>query len=838
MSDFHNPLSVVIPNLFPSQQDYPTEVIAQRFQAYRYIIKDLVSYLKQYASVQEEIVRQQVRLQLAVGSATSSISAVNGSRTSHAKSTEKDASKDELSLINHYFLPIGNGSIQDIPTVLTKFHQQNIHNGNKTLKEINQVTIPKLEDLRKDLLVKIKEIKNLQNDFKNSLGKEIAETRSLLSQFNHATDVANHLELLNSNTESHHHDAASDVDSVKKDPYLVKLKLERQLRKQLAEESYLYEAYKNLQSSSEKLESIVVLEIQNYLRIFLGLVETEHSSVSNFLVPSMTNGFLAKEPNFEWDSFVERNLPKSSNISNNLVSGKFIDLTFPARKLSDLSIPHYDSLVNVAVREGTLERRSKFLKSYSSGWYVLTCSYIHEFKTPDRRKDQTPVMSLSLDYCLVSEHSKNDGKLSGAYKFVLYSKLLNGLIHRGHNWVFRCDTYNSMIEWYNDIKTLTSLASPTARAKAMSKKLQANNLALLEKRISRASSVLSNGGRSMKSTTSTNAKLQNRLSPMLSNGTSRSVAPSQNLSVSSTQNPRLSSTFSQKFQQSPKLSNLINSDGTIVTPIDTRADDTYHEVDQNGDVTFTTQKSVPDINVNASQQQQQQQAPAQQAPIAIPIQPSYNTQVTPQQTVPQNYQYYVNQVTPQPQQFYDPVLQQFFTINAIPALQVSQMTPHDGKQGTTVNQGQQAGGSTQPMPQYFPSSPQPNAGAQYFPASPNIQPQVAPKSPRAGAGQYIPVQGDGVIQYNHVIPHFPQQFHEGVPGSAPYPIQLGDNLVSSRQSSTVTQPEEGEKAQASELPNPNVGGEESADGEKDTRDQATLDDQISKLTMTDEKPHD
>lgn len=819
MTDYHNPLSVVIPNQFSSQQDYPTEVIANRFQAYRYIIKDLVSYLKQYASVQEEIVRQQVRLQLAVGSTTSSISAVSGSRP-HGK-LEKDSSKDELSLINHYFLPIGNGSLQDIPTVLTKFHQQNIQNGNKTLKEINQVTIPKLEDLRKDLLVKIKEIKNLQNDFKNSLGKEMAETRALLNQFNHATDVANHLELLTSNSDSHHHDAASDVDSVKKDPYLVKLKLERQLRRQLSEESYLYDAYKNLQSSSEKLESIVVLEIQNYLRIFLGLVETEHASVSNFLVPSLTNGFLAKEPNFEWDSFVARNLPKSSNISNNLVLGKFVDLAFPARKLSDLSIPHYDSLVNVAVREGTLERRSKFLKSYSSGWYVLTCSYIHEFKTPDRRKDQTPVMSLSLDHCLVSEHSKNDGKLSGAYKFVLYSKLLNGLIHRGHNWVFRCDTYNSMIEWYNDIKALTSLASPTARAKAMSKKLQANNLALLEKKMSRALSVLSNGGRSAKSGVSGSAKLQNRLSPMLSNGSARSNAHSRNLSVASTQNPRLSSTFSQKFQQSPKLSNLINSDGTIVTPIDTHADDTFHDAEQNGDATFTTLKTAPEQN---GQQHQQQ---PQQVPIDVPVQANYS-QATPQQSVPQNYQYYVNQVTPQPQQFYDPILQQFFTINAIPALQVSQMAPFEGAQLTPGAPNQQ---TSQPMPQYFPPSPKPNNGAQYFPSSPNMQPQTAPKLPRS-SGQYIPVQNDGVIQYSHVIPHFPQQFHEAVPGSAPYPIQLGDNLVSSRQSSTVTRPEGSVKqSSTTELPQPTVEGSVN----EDNRDQVTLDDQVSRLTMTDEK---
>lgn len=825
MSDYHNPLSVVIPNQFSSQHDYPTEVIAQRFQAYRYIVKDLVSYLRQYSSVQEEIVRQQVRLQLAAGSAPGSISSSSGSRAPHGKASDKDA-KDELSLINHYFLPIGNGSIQDIPTILTKFHQQNVLNGNKTLKEINQVIIPKLEDLRKDLLVKIKEIKNLQNDFKNSLSKEVTETKTLLNQFNHATDVANHLEMLNSSSDSHH-DGTHDVDSVKNDPYLVKLKLERQLKKQLAEESYLYDAYTNLQSSSEKLESIVVLEIQNYLRMFLGLIETEHSSLANFLAPSLNNGFLAKESNFEWDSFIERNLPKASSISNNLVSGKFIDLTFPSRKLSDLSIPHYDSLVNVAVKDGPLERRSKFLKSYSSGWYVLTCSYIHEFKTPDRRKDQTPVMSLSLDFCLVSEHSKNDGKLSGAYKFVLYSKLQSGLIHRGHNWVFRCDTYQTMIEWYNDIKTLTSLASPAARAKAMSKKLQANNAAQ-DKRMSRASSILSGGARSSKSNATSVSRARNGLSPKMSNSTSGSAAPSHNRSISSTQNPRLSSTFSQRLQQSSKLSNLINSDGTIVTPIDARADDTFDEVEQNGDVTITTQKTQPNAGLAPGQQAQ---SGTHATPVAFPVASGHQNQGTPQQSPPQNYQYYVNQVTPQPQQFYDPVLQQFFTINAIPALQVSHLNPGESPAATQSNgptQGLSSAGN-QPMPQYFPSSPQPNAGPQYFTASPNVQAQLAPKSPRPNQGHFIPVQADGTLQYNQFVPQFPQQLNEGVPGGAPYPVQLGDNLFSSRQSSTVSRNGDG-ASYISDLPNHDVN--ENGDMRKS---EATLDDQVSKLTVTDEK---
>lgn len=798
MSDHHNPLSVVMPCHFSSQHDFPTEVIAQRFQAWRYIVKDLVTYLKQYSSVQEEILRQQARLQQAVGaSARNPASPASNSRPSH-KGSDKEI-EDELLAINHYFLPIGNGSIQDFPTVLTKFHQQNIANGTKTLKELNVVIIPKLEELRKDLMVKIKEIKNLLNDFKNTLAKEMTETKALMGVFSHATDVANRLENLGNSTEALHHEG-SDVDSSKNDPYLVKIRLDRQLKRQLSEENYLYEAFKNLQTSSEKLESIVVLEIQTYFRMFLNLVETEHSSVANLLVPNLSNGFLAKEPTFEWDSFIQRNLPQLSSISNTMTSGKFIDLSFPARKMADLVIPNFESLVNVAVREGRLERRSKFLKSYSSGWYVLTCSYIHEFKSSDRRKDQTPVMSLSLDSCLVSEHSKDDGKLSGAYKFVLYSKLQNGLIHRGHNWVFRCSTYQGMIEWYNDIKALTSLASPASRAKAMSKKLQAT---VAEKRVSRSSSFLTaaSGVRSPVGRTLTNAtggsKQDVNLSPKVTNISVGSRAVSQNISMASTgQNQRLSSTFSHKnYPHSPKLSNLINSDGTIVTPIETH---------NQGDTTLTSNDTHRDLEAASTKQNTSQ-------PLPLPVQNGGfpGPQATPQQFIPQNYQYYFNQMNQQPQQFYDPVLQQFFTINAIPALQVvpdQQLQP-------PLQHLQQVPGQSQPLPQYFPSSPLPQPG-QHFASSPNVQAFV-PTSPQVNQGQFVPAQESGKLaQY---IPHFPQQFNEGDGSQLPYPVQLG-SVPSTRQNSTTSNQENG----SVQVPVQDEGGTKS------------VDDQMSKLTITDE----
>lgn len=659
VTEHSNPLAVLLPYTFNSQSDYPTEVLANRFQAWRSIIKDLVNYLKEYASVQEEIVRQQMRLQQAVGISSNSGSQAGGSSSQnhthgHRPSGHHD---DDISAINKYLLPIGNGSIQDLPTILTKFHQQNVANSSKTLKDINSIMVPKLEELRKDLLIKIKEIKNLQNDFKNSLGKEINETKQVLSQYNQAIELSNRLDHGSLPLLMH-----TDGDHSRLDPYLVKVKLDRQLKKQIAEESYLHDAYSNLQTAGGKLESIIVLEIQNYLSMFLNLLNTEHSTIPEFLLPNLNNGFLSKEPEFEWDSFISRNLPSPSisvsalgNNSSSVKNGTFIDLSFPSRKVSELVIPDGDSPLTMPIRQGTLERRSKFLKSYSSGWYVLTCNYLHEFKSSDRKKDMQPVMSLLLDAFQVSEHSKNDGKPGGAYKFVLYSKLQNGIIHRGHNWVFRTDTYQNMIDWYSDIKSLTSVSTPSARGRIVSKKFKLDQNP--PKRLSRNSSIGSSNARSMRTVTTNN-------SSKFAAGSIRSKQKSPGAST------RLSSTFSKTNNQSPKLTNMVNSDGTMITPVEGHRDGKTSPMIYQAPQHTTTQQIVSPAN----------------------LQPGY---------------YYTNASNGQQvQQFYDPVQKQYYTINPStqpePQPQYFPTSPYQGTQQPifmTPTPGQSQGSLGQPQPQ-------------------------------------------------------------------------------------------------------------------------------------------
>ena len=82
---------------------------------------------------------------------------------------------------------------------------------------------------------------------------------------------------------------------------------------------------------------------------------------------------------------------------------------------------------------------------------MLSPTHLHEFKSADRISSQTPIMSLFLPEQKLGSHSNTD---SSSHKFMLKGRQTGGL-HRGHGWVFRAESYDTMLAWYEDIKSLT-----------------------------------------------------------------------------------------------------------------------------------------------------------------------------------------------------------------------------------------------------------------------------------------------------------------------------------------------------------------------------------------------
>lgn len=82
--------------------------------------------------------------------------------------------------------------------------------------------------------------------------------------------------------------------------------------------------------------------------------------------------------------------------------------------------------------------------------YVLSPTHLHEFKSADRIASQTPVMSLYLPEQKLGSRSQPD---STSHKFMLKGRQ-TGAMHRGHAWVFRAESYDTMMAWFDDIANL------------------------------------------------------------------------------------------------------------------------------------------------------------------------------------------------------------------------------------------------------------------------------------------------------------------------------------------------------------------------------------------------
>jgi hypothetical protein len=119
---------------------------------------------------------------------------------------------------------LSSGGIGDAAYILRDFHKQGIAEANKARDLENEVII-QLTGLRSDLQQKIKEIKSLSGDFKNSVDKEKEVTKRAVQTLQESLGLVDH---------------DSEATTGKGDPFLVKLSLDKQLEKQIDEENYLH----------------------------------------------------------------------------------------------------------------------------------------------------------------------------------------------------------------------------------------------------------------------------------------------------------------------------------------------------------------------------------------------------------------------------------------------------------------------------------------------------------------------------------------------------------------------------------------------------------------------
>jgi hypothetical protein len=170
----------------------PTEVLANRFQAWRQLLKTLITYFRE----------------------------IQNSYEARAKAIHKV--QNTISNISHPTVFLSNDGLGEATRILEDFHKHSILEANKS-SDIENDVIGALSGLRSDLGQKIKEIKSLSGDFKNSVEKEKDATRREVEKLKDALQHSSHEDAMGKN-----------------DPYVVKLGVERAIEKQLDEENYLH----------------------------------------------------------------------------------------------------------------------------------------------------------------------------------------------------------------------------------------------------------------------------------------------------------------------------------------------------------------------------------------------------------------------------------------------------------------------------------------------------------------------------------------------------------------------------------------------------------------------
>ncbi|KAG7762276.1 hypothetical protein KL946_004672 [Ogataea haglerorum] len=459
-SPYYNPLN-------SADEPKPVDKLINRFSIWKMIIKQLIFYFKEISIFKKqtylgnkamlenlELLKKQTSGKLKFkGSASKnlrqSLSSTNLNQLDQ-HNTHQEAMLNKF--VQTAFLPVGDLSVLSISSTLSNYHSSLAEKELITHNQLTLKIIPRLENLKESLNETIKQIASLKgsSDFKTSdLKYEIAKTGAILADYITSVELLTKGE---TTTCLGTHLKFTKLEP-KKDPYLLRLKLDLQLKDQLYTEAHLKESYYDLQHKSVQLESILYTEVQNCVRNFVNLINAELDVAKDNMVSEFMNGFLKNDFGIDWDYFIMNDNAK--NLLKLTAKESMLNVK-QIRKKSDIHYPYQKERISSSLISGFLEKKSKYLKNYSRFYYVLTFNFMHEFKTEDRKKERHPVNSYSLDDMKVSA-SPNDPR-----KFIVRMNSSKP-IESKTKYTFRCPSPEIASRWLEELTELCSLSNPLER---------------------------------------------------------------------------------------------------------------------------------------------------------------------------------------------------------------------------------------------------------------------------------------------------------------------------------------------------------------------------------------
>lgn len=377
----------------------------------------------------------------------------------------KYAPKNDLYVDPTYFPP--DSMFSGTPQALINHHMNTYAAQARVCREVSTKLIPRLESLYRNLGLKIKEIRTLlKNDsFANpTVVKEVSKTGAILSCFVLAVQKYSAPRPVLKKDQDPEEEKTDSAD----DPFLVKLRLDYQLKNQLIHENYAFALYVNLQGISKDLLTYVVKELSAAAdRMIRGFNSEAVYTLSVELAVYNLGVTLRRKlyrADHEWTYFMSHN-PNFVNIyqSTPTLAKKEV------KRFADVVVPFAGSLHSKCLRCGFMYKKQKLLKSYSSHFYLLTCNYLHEFKietdkagekaTEKKKKvkgkvggfvghDDMPVKSYNLNDYSVAVKSDSE------FKFVLTKRS-----NSAQKFTFKCLTEADFNNWVTDLFDLLKFGS-------------------------------------------------------------------------------------------------------------------------------------------------------------------------------------------------------------------------------------------------------------------------------------------------------------------------------------------------------------------------------------------
>ncbi|KAG6369876.1 hypothetical protein JVT61DRAFT_13340 [Boletus reticuloceps] len=393
--------SLIKKNVAP-QDLKPSDVLIERFVAWKAIVKQLIAYFEGLADIHNNVAREYTKLRAVI--------------------------QVPFKAGNQF---LGEGGLQARVTPPYPIARSNHANLGRT---IDSSIVQHLQKLRTEIKA---HIKNVQNDT-GKLATSVAKERELSAKM--MGDLSTSVSIFKNTPMG---------VTAKSDPYVANVAVARQLQKQVHEENALQKSIIIMQQNSAHFEEGIVRAIQSAWQTY----DEWHSRMSTSVQDTwriLGEIMSSLAPDREWISFSAR-------------SDHLLDPETPLRNPETIIYPSKDDPSVIAVHTGLLERKKRFTRTYREAYYVLTpAGFLHEYASsdPEHLGSHLPVFSLFLPACTLGPPSPASSK---SHKFHIEGRKDGTGGHTGsfkliatgqHAWSFRTRSREDMMEWWNDIRML------------------------------------------------------------------------------------------------------------------------------------------------------------------------------------------------------------------------------------------------------------------------------------------------------------------------------------------------------------------------------------------------